>query len=179
MAKCAFPAIGRMTVFAATLSLRCCAFHLHSFCWLPFVIHALPEYRFSEAARVFKPGGQLVVCDADFSKASLASFPDDPLDACAKMFVREFVTDPHLVAKMRKIVGDAGFEVEDFALQSRLVADNEQMLAWVEETGKLLLQRGNIGQELFAGLIAEYRRRAEVGQLYGYQVFATAVARLP
>ena len=31
-----------------------------------------------EAARVLKPGGTLVICDGDFSKATLESFPNDP-----------------------------------------------------------------------------------------------------
>ena len=132
-----------------------------------------------EAARVLKPGGTLVVCDADFSKAALASAPNDPLDACAKLFVQEFVTDPHIVAKLRPLVKQAGFEVAAFALQSRTILDNAQMLPWVEETGKVLMARGEIGPELHAGLIAEYNRRAEAGQLYGYQVFATLIGRLP
>lgn len=130
-----------------------------------------------EASRVLKTGGVLVVCDADFSKASLGNFPYDPLDACAKIFVREFVTDPHAVAKLQKLVSDAGFNVEDFSFQSRSVLDNDQMLPWVEETGKVLMERGEISQELHDGLVSEYRRRARKGTLYGYQVFATLIGR--
>ena len=132
-----------------------------------------------EAARVLKSGGRLIVCDADFSKAALGNFPDDPLDACAKLFVKEFVTDPHIVAKLRRLIFDAGFVTEDFEFQSRTILDNDQMLPWVEETGKVLMKRGEIGQALHDGLIAEYHRRAKESRLYGYQVFATVVARKP
>jgi hypothetical protein len=67
--------------------------------------------------------------------------------------------------------------VVDFDLQSRTIADNDQMLPWVRETAKRMLERGEIGEELFSGLIAEYKRRASMGALYGYQVFATAIAK--
>lgn len=130
-----------------------------------------------EARRVLKFDGCLVVCDADFSKASLSTSANDPLDACARAFVNEFVTDPHVVAKLRTLMAEAAFEVTDFDIQSRTISDNDQMLPWVEATANLMLERGEIGQELFSGLIAEYKRRATVGTLYGYQVFATAIAK--
>lgn len=133
----------------------------------------------TEAKRVLRSGGYLVVCDADFSKASLGNLPNDPLDACAKIFVNEFVTDPYAVAKLQRLASDAGFKVEEFNFQSRSVLDNDQMLPWVEETGKVLMKRGEIGEELHNGLVAEYRRRAQAGTLYGYQVFATLIARRP
>ncbi|WP_342075415.1 methyltransferase domain-containing protein [Yoonia sp. SS1-5] len=129
-----------------------------------------------EARRVLKPDGRLVVCDADFSKACLGSSPCDPLDVCAKAFVREFVTDPHIVAKLRDLIAQAGFVVTDFDLVSRSILNNDQMLPWVEESAKRMLARGEIGQALFDGLVSEYKRRATAGRLYGYQIFATAIA---
>lgn len=133
----------------------------------------------AEARRVLTSGGFLVVCDADFSKASLGNMPNDPLDACAKIFVSEFVTDPHAVAKLQGLATNAGFSVEDFSFQSRSVLDNDQMLPWVEEAGKVLMKRGEIGEDLHNGLVAEYRRRATEATLYGYQVFATLIAKRP
>jgi ubiquinone/menaquinone biosynthesis C-methylase UbiE len=138
-----------------------------------------PATLLGEAARVLRAGGRLVVCDADFSKASLAGMPDDPLDACARAFVREFVTDPHLVPKLRAFVAEAGFRVERFGVRSRTVTDSDQMLPWVEQTGKVMRERGDIGPDLQAALVAEYRRRADSGDLYGYQVLATLVAAKP
>ncbi|WP_147125399.1 class I SAM-dependent methyltransferase [Shimia ponticola] len=136
-----------------------------------------PAPLLQEARRVLKSDGNLVVCDADFSKASLSNSANDPLDSCARAFVNEFVTDPHIVAKMRSLMMAADFEVTDFDVQSRTIADNDQMLPWVEEPAKRMLERGEIGQELFSGLVAEYKRRALAGTLYGYQVFATAIGK--
>ena len=132
-----------------------------------------------EAARVLKSDGLLIVCDADFSKAALGNFPDDPLDACAKLFVKEFVTDPHIVAKLGTLLSDVGFVVGDFEFQSRTILDNDQMLPWVEETGKVLIKRGEISQALHDGLVAEYGHWARERRLYGYHVFVTVLARKP
>lgn len=136
-----------------------------------------PDPLLKEARRVLKSDGFLVVCDSDFSKASLSNSTNDPLDSCARAFVNEFVTDPHIVAKLRSLMMASNFEVTDFDIQSRTIADNDQMLPWVEETAKRMHERGEIGQELFSGLVAEYKRRAAIGTLYGYQVFATAIAK--
>ncbi|MEM8851302.1 MAG: methyltransferase domain-containing protein [Pseudomonadota bacterium] len=136
-----------------------------------------PALLLKEARRVLRSDGCLVVCDADFSKASLGSGASDPLDVCARAFVNEFVTDPYIVAKLRPLMTEAGFVVADFDVQSRIIADNDQMLPWVEETAKRMLARRAIGQELFDGLVSEYRRRATAGTLYGYQVFATAIGK--
>ncbi|MEL6584720.1 MAG: hypothetical protein AAFQ36_12885 [Pseudomonadota bacterium] len=86
------------------------------------------------------------------------------------------MTDPRVVAKLPSLLAEAGFDMTDFDVQSRTIVDNDQMLPWVEETAKRMLARGDIGQELSAGLVAEYKRRAAAKTLYGYQVFATAIA---
>jgi len=132
-----------------------------------------------EAFRVLKPHGALVVCDADFSKASLASFPNDPLDSCARAFVSDFVTDAHLVAKLRALVAQAGFAVTQFGMQSRVISDAVQMMPWVKATSQAMVDRGDIGQGLSDALVAEYERRAQNGTLLGYQVLATAIANKP
>lgn len=135
-----------------------------------------PDKLISDALRVLKSGGRLVVCDADFSKATLSSFPNDPLDACARAFVHEFVTDPFLVGKLRGLIADAGLDLIHFNVESRVVTEAAQMLPWVELTTQNMVHRGEISADLADALRVEHNRRAEAGTLYGYQAFATAIA---
>ena len=138
-----------------------------------------PEALITEAVRVLKPGGALVVCDADFSKATLSSFANAPLDICAREFVRGYVTDPCIVGKLRGMIADAGLTLDHFGVHSRVVTNPQSMLPWVEVTTKGMVERGDIGQPLADALIQEHNRRAANGTLYGYQAFATAKATKP
>lgn len=138
-----------------------------------------PKSLLAEAFRVLKAGGTLVICDADFSKATFSSIPNDPLNICAQEFVREFVTDAFIVGKLRALISTTGMEITSFDVMSRVVTTREQMLPWVEVTTQKMVERGDIGKELANALVAEHDRRAEVGSLYGYQAFATAIARKP
>jgi len=131
----------------------------------------------AEAARALRTGGWLVVADVDFSKAALASAANDPLDCCAKEFVRTYVTDPHLVGRLRGLIADAGLRLDHFDVQSRVIITEAQMLPWVEITTRDMVTRGLIGQGLADALIAEHAQRAADGRLYGYQAIATAIAQ--
>lgn len=136
-----------------------------------------PSLLVTEAARVLKPGGRLVICDADFSKATFSSFPNDPLDMCAKEFVRVFVTDAHIVGKLSGFLQSAGLDVAHFGVTSRVVTTPQQMLPWVEITARQMEERGDIGTDLADALIDEHNRRADAGTLYGYQAFATVIGQ--
>jgi arsenite methyltransferase len=138
-----------------------------------------PSRLLDEAMRVLKAGGSLVVCDADFSKASLANFHGDPLQACAELFAEHFVTDRHLVGKLRALVQRAGFVTHDFRVTSRTVTDADNMLVWVRLASATMVERGEIGQPLADALVGEYERRKVAGTLYGHQPFATLIATKP
>lgn len=133
----------------------------------------------AEAARILRPGAMLVICDADFSKASLGLVPGDPLGACAQAFVAGAVTDAWLAGKLRALAAGAGLSVERFTVANRVVTEGMGNLVWVRLPAARLVAEGVIGQPLADALEAEYLRRAEAGSLYGFLPFVTLIARKP
>ena len=53
------------------------------------------------------------------------------------------------------------------------------MLPWVAYSTDIMMAKGQIGPDLAEGLKAEYMRRRDAGTLYGFQAYATVIARLP
>lgn len=139
-----------------------------------------PAPALSEAFRVLRPGGRLVVCDADFSKLAMGIDDGDPLQACAVAFMRNFVTDPWLTARLRGMVAGAGFGVELFDVTNRLDLSGEGGgVGWVRMSTTRMVDRGQIGQPLADALLAEWERRGSAGLAYGFNPFVTLVARKP
>ena len=138
-----------------------------------------PQELLAEAFRILRPGGQVVVCDADFSRLSLALCPDDPLEACAIGFTRNFVTDPWLATRLRPLLAEAGFETEIFRTETRLDLEGHGGPVWTRFATGRLVADGIIGEPLADALVAECERRIGAGMLYGFNPFVTAVARRP
>lgn len=129
-----------------------------------------------EAMRVLKPGGKLVVCDADFEKSSLGSFEGDPLNACADYFVRNYVTHRYLISDIRRIATSAGLKVDDFRVHPRIITDTDGGLASIKMATSMMVGQKLIGAELAEALATEYAQRRAAGTLYGFQPFGTLIA---
>lgn len=132
----------------------------------------------AEAGRVLKPGGTLVVCDADFEKASLGNAFADPLNACAAYFSEHFVTDKYLVGKLRGLIEEGGFVLSEFRIMTRTITEGAGGMTFVGMGGRMMVERGLIGQPLLDALIGEYDRRIANGTLYGFVPMAIAIAQL-
>lgn len=133
----------------------------------------------AEAARILRPGGTLVICDADFSKAMMGVVPGDPLGSCSVAFVDGSVTDAWLTGKLKPILARIGLSVTHFSILNRVVTEGLGGLVWVRMSSARLVAEGVIGQPLADALEAEYMRRAEAGTLYGFLPFVTVMARKP
>ena len=138
---------------------------------------AEPDAIVTEGARVLATGGTLIICDADFSKASFANAAGDPLQACAEHFIRNFVSDAYLIGRLRSLVAEYGLETLQYRVTSRLVTETAQMAVWVKMSGDQMVERGVIGRPLADALLAEHDRRLAEGSLYGFLPFVTLVAR--
>ncbi len=130
-----------------------------------------------EAGRLLKPGAWLAVCDADFSKTSVAISDGDPLQACVETWVAGNVTDRWLIPKLPGLLKQNGFDVKAFRGHNRVdIAGIGTGPIWIETGADTLVKRGLIGEALGEALKAESRRRIEAGQFYVSLPFATAVA---
>lgn len=136
-----------------------------------------PEDLLEEAYRILRPGGTLVLCDADFFGVGPArQAGHDPLSACANYFVDAFVTHPNITARLQPLAVDAGFRVEDFRMTPRRSATEAGVIAWIVLAAHKMEADGVIGLDLAEALIAEEKRRTGAAKLYGYRSFATLVA---
>ena len=138
-----------------------------------------PEPLITEAVRVLRPGGTLVICDADFSKAKMGVVPGDPLGSCAEAFVAGAVTDPWLAGKLKPLVSAAGLATSHFSILNRVVTSGMGSMVWVRMSCARMVTDGIIGQPLADALEAEYVRRAEAGILYSILPFVTLIATKP
>jgi ubiquinone/menaquinone biosynthesis C-methylase UbiE len=138
-----------------------------------------PEPLITEAVRVLRPGGTLVICDADFSKASMAAVPGDPLGSCAQAFVAGSVVDPWLAGKLKPLISAAGMATRHFTVLNRVITSGMGSMAWVRMSCARMVADDVIGQPLADALEAEYVRRAEAGVLYSVLPFVTLIATKP
>jgi arsenite methyltransferase len=138
-----------------------------------------PDQLIAEAARILRPGGTLVICDADFSKAMMGVVPGDPLGSCAEAFVNGSVTDSWLTGKLKPLVSQIGLSITHFSVLNRVVTSGMGGMAWVRMSGARLVSEGVIGKPLADALEAEYLRRAEAGTLYCFLPFVTLIATKP
>jgi len=132
----------------------------------------------SEVSRLLKPNGQIAVCDADFSKTSVAIGDSDPLQSCVDAWVEGNVSDRWLSPRLPGLLKENGYEISAFKGHNRVdVAGIGTGPLWISNGADALVSSGRISEAAGEAMKAECKRRIEAGQFYASLPFISAVAR--
>lgn len=130
-----------------------------------------------EALRLMKPGGQLAICDADFSKTSVAIGDADPLQACVDAWVEGNVTDRWLSPRLPGLLKERGLKIQSFRGHNRVdIAGSSTGPLWINMGADALAADGRISAEMAEAFKTECQSRIAVGSFYAALPFITAVA---
>ena len=100
-----------------------------------------------ETRRLLKSSGQVAVCDADFSKTSVAIGDGDPLQACVEVWLEGNVTDRWLSPRLPGLLKSKEFEVKIFKGHNRVdIAGISTGQFWVNMGADTIVKRDLIGE---------------------------------
>ncbi len=140
-----------------------------------------PRQALTEASRVLRDDGFVVIFDGDYATTTVATGDFDPLQACIEAWVEHLVHDRWLVRRLPKLVREAGFEVRQFRSHSYTKAPSSggYLLAIIDLGADTLLASGAITAETAEALKAEARIRSDAGEFFGHIAYASLIAQKP
>jgi len=131
-----------------------------------------------EAARLVKPGGSVVIFDADFASLSFAH-PDVALaEAMEKALLAAVVAQPRVMRDLPRLLKQSGLET--VAVQQHIVADigtGSYYLNFAETYAPLVASLGLLPQEQVDAWLAEQRRAVAEGRFFASCNYYAYVAR--
>jgi ubiquinone/menaquinone biosynthesis C-methylase UbiE len=137
-----------------------------------------PSDVLAQAFRVVRSGGALAAFDGDYATITLATFENDPLQACVAAFAPAYVTDPWIVRRLAGLAHEAGFSecrLRSFGYVQIERAD--YMVSIADRGADALVAARRIGQPLADAFKAEARRRVEARSFFGHIAYACLIAR--
>jgi len=137
-----------------------------------------PEGALTEAGRVLKPGGRLVIFDGDFATLTVALFDGDPLQSAVGVVLRNLVQAPYIMRRLPALVSAAGFRDLSLEPHGYVQTRSPDYLLTLLSRGTAAAGRaGEIGEMLVDGFEREAQRRVENGAFYGGMLFLSLTAR--
>jgi ubiquinone/menaquinone biosynthesis C-methylase UbiE len=139
-----------------------------------------PDKALTEAFRVLRPDGRLVILEGDYATTTVAIGPEDPLQACVDAAVSRLVHDRWLVRRLARDVSAAGFELGLFESYGYVQTQKpDYMMTLVTRGADFLVADGKISASTGESLKAEARERVAAGTFFGFIGYAGLVATKP
>ena len=139
-----------------------------------------PDELLTEARRVLRAGGRLVVFDGDYATITLATGDHDPLQVCVSAMVSDFVNDPWVVRPLPRMIEAAGFtDTRAHSYGFIQTHDADYMVGIADRGADALAAHGRFSTDLAQALKAEARHRVANGSFFGHIAYASFLARTP
>jgi hypothetical protein len=102
----------------------------------------------------------------------------DPLQRTVDAMVANFLQNPWLTRRLRKILESLGFTVTSLRSHGYTqTIEPTYMLTIVDRGADLLCESGSVGPDQAEALKAEARRRVNAGEFFGHISFISVIAR--
>lgn len=137
-----------------------------------------PRRALTEAHRVLRPNGQLVIFDGDYATVSVAIGDFDPLQMCVDAVLSNYLHDKWFMRRLPRLLNDTGFRASTVqGLGYVKISAPQYLLNLVERGAGAIAEAGTVGNEFANALISEANERIAENRFYGEIMFASMSAR--